>query len=106
MIALLTALAFAEPECPTHAAAGRVTLEGRSYAVVGRANREAFAEELRLRGCDAVAFEEWRRQVRLVARTGVVGALLWPVWIATGVHAGRALGARRLVVTQSNGEVG
>ena len=103
MITLLLSLTFASPSlpCPTHATPGTIIIEGQRYGVNGYANRLAMRERV----CDPVAFDEWRRQVRLSRTTGVVGVVLWPAWIATGVHWVRAAGMRREVLSQSNMEV-
>ena len=104
MIPLLLSLALAQ--CPTSATPSTLTIEAQAYGVQGYANRTAMRARLERSGCDAVAFDEWRRQVRRTRGTAIAGAVVWPVWIATAVHWSRAVRVRSLLISQSHGEVG
>ena len=93
MIALLLSLAFAD--CPENAIIkyGKIETQDKIYKVSGARNRAAL--EIVLSKCEngfiaQHKFDEWNRQRRLTYITAATGFILWPLWIATPVHAVKA----------------
>ena len=97
---MITLLTIALAGCPTYAAPNAITIDATTYTIQGRPDVDAMAARLERSGCDVAAFLEWRRQIRASRVTAVVGFVVWPAWIATGVHWSNAGRARRRVVAQ------